>query len=172
MATPATYRQHTYCSFCGRAFAEGQPWPRHCASCGSVTYRNPLPVAVVLVPVGAGVVVVRRAIPPRVGQLALPGGFINHGEGWQAAGAREVREETGLEIDPAQIREFAVRSAPDGTLLVFGVAAPLRAADLPPFAPNDEASERVVLDAPVELAFPLHSEVVALFFARPVSAEG
>lgn len=95
------------------------------------SYRNPLPVAVVLVPVDDGLLVVRRSIPPRSGLLALPGGFINHGEGWQEAGAREVEEETGLRIEPATIREFAVRSAPDGTLLVFGMAAPLRAADLP-----------------------------------------
>jgi hypothetical protein len=59
-----------------------------------------------------------------------------------------------------------VRSAPDGTLLVFGLAAPLRAADLPPFAPTAEASERLVLAGRAELAFPLHTEVAALYFAQ------
>jgi ADP-ribose pyrophosphatase YjhB (NUDIX family) len=166
MAEPSPYRPYTYCSFCAHPFGPGQPWPRRCAGCGNTTYRNPLPVAVVLLPVDAGLLVVRRSIPPRVGQLALPGGFINHGEGWREAGAREVAEEAGVSIDPAQIREFAVRSAPEGMLLVFGLAPPVRAADLPAFAPTDEASERLVMGGPAELAFPLHTEVAALYFAR------
>jgi ADP-ribose pyrophosphatase YjhB (NUDIX family) len=166
MTEPRSYLPHTYCSFCASPFAPGQGWPRRCARCGHTTYRNPLPVAVVLVPVDAGLLVVRRSIPPRSGQLALPGGFINHGEGWQAAGAREVAEEAGLAVNPEQIREFAVRSAPDGTLLVFGLAAPMRAIDLPAFTPTDEASERLVIAGPTELAFPLHTEVASLYFTQ------
>ncbi|NCC30711.1 MAG: NUDIX hydrolase, partial [Chloroflexia bacterium] len=27
------YRQHSYCSFCGRPFLDGQRWPRVCAHC-------------------------------------------------------------------------------------------------------------------------------------------
>src|SRR4029078_3947855 len=42
---------HSYCSYCGSAFAAEQPWPRECAACGNITYRNPLPVAVAVVPV-------------------------------------------------------------------------------------------------------------------------
>lgn len=166
MADPRSYQPFTFCSFCAHPFAPEQPWPRRCVYCGNTTYRNPLPVAVVLVPVDGGLLVVRRAIPPRGGHLALPGGFINYGEGWQAASAREVEEEAGLPIDPVGIREYAVRSAPDGTLLVFGLAAPLRAADLPPFTPTTEASERLILQAPAELAFPLHTEIAAHYFAQ------
>lgn len=166
MVAPRSYQPSTFCSFCAQPFTPGQPWPRRCAHCGNTTYRNPLPVSVVLVPVDAGLLVVRRSIPPRSGLLALPGGFINHGEGWREAGAREVEEEAGLRIEPAAIREFAVRSAPDGTLLVFGLAAPLRAADLPPFEPTAEASERLILAGPAELAFPLHTEVAARYFAQ------
>lgn len=156
--------KHSHCSYCGAAYAEGQPWPRRCATCDQVSYLNPLPVSVVLVPVDAGLLVVRRAIPPRQGQLALPGGFIGVGESWQAAGARELFEEAGVTIDPAQIRLFDVQSAPDGTVLIFGLAAPLCAEDLPPFSASDEAGERLVIDAPVELAFPLHTLVAGRYF--------
>jgi ADP-ribose pyrophosphatase YjhB (NUDIX family) len=165
-------QKNSHCSYCGARFADGIAWPRRCSACGNVSYLNPLPVAVLLQPVDGGLLAIRRAIPP-VGRLALPGGFIDVGERWQAAAARELREEAGIEIDPATIREARVLSAPDGTLLVFGIAPPLAASALPPFTPTDEASERVVLREPAhDMAFPLHAQVVSEFFAgtlRPLT---
>lgn len=89
--------RHAHCGPCGARFPEGLAFPRRCAACGHVTYVNPVPVAVLLLPVDDGLLVIRRAIEPRKGQLALPGGFIDLGESWQAAAARELREETGHE---------------------------------------------------------------------------
>ncbi|MBC8076948.1 MAG: NUDIX hydrolase, partial [Chloroflexales bacterium] len=66
-------QKNAHCSYCGAPFAAAAPWPRRCAACGNTSYLNPLPVAVVLVPVGGGVLLVRRAIPPQQGTLALPG---------------------------------------------------------------------------------------------------
>ncbi len=162
------YKKNSHCSYCGTAFEAEQTWPRRCATCERVSYVNPVPVAVVLVPVDEGILVVRRGIEPRKGQLALPGGFINLGESWQQAGVREVWEETGLTIEAAEIEDFRVLSAPDGTVLVFGLAKGRTAADLADFAPSDEASEEVVLNKPEELAFPLHTQVVNEFFARRI----
>jgi ADP-ribose pyrophosphatase YjhB (NUDIX family) len=160
------FKRNSHCSFCGHPFAAEQPWPRTCAACGQTSYLNPLPVAVVLLPVDDGLLLVRRSIPPKQGMLALPGGYINLGESWQAAGAREVREEIGLSIDPDEIQDFRVLSAPDGTVLIFGVAGSRMIAELPVFAATDEASECVVLRAPQELAFDLHQQVVEEFFRR------
>ena len=156
--------RHAYCGFCGHAFAADAPWPRTCEACGQISYRNPLPVAVGLVPVDDGLLVVRRGIEPGRGRLALPGGFINFGESWQAACAREVNEETGVVIDPGLVLAFSVRSAPDGTLLVFGLAAPFRREELPPFKLDAETLECLVLTTPAELAFSLHTAVVADYF--------
>lgn len=160
------YKKNSHCSYCGAAYAEGQPWPRRCATCGRSTYLNPLPVAVILVPVDGGLLVVRRGITPGLGGLALPGGYIGMGETWQEAGAREVWEETGLRLDPAEIADFTALTALEGMVLIFGIAAPRTAADLPPFAPNAESTERLVIGAPVELAFPLHTTAVQTYFAR------
>ena len=94
------HQKDSYCSWCGRAFLAEQPWPRRCGGCDNYTYRNPIPVAVVLVPVDDELLVIRRGIEPAKGQLALPGGYVDLAETWQEAGAREVFEETGLRIDP------------------------------------------------------------------------
>jgi ADP-ribose pyrophosphatase YjhB (NUDIX family) len=160
------YRQHSFCSFCGRPFLDGQRWPRICGHCGSSTYRNPLPVALMMLPVDDGLLLIRRAAAPRQGQLALPGGFIEVTESWQQACARELREEAGVSVAPERIVDFGTRSTTDGYLLVFGLGPTMRSAELPAFRPNREAGDRLVISAPAELAFPLHTEMVQQFFAR------
>jgi ADP-ribose pyrophosphatase YjhB (NUDIX family) len=176
------YTRNSHCSYCGAPFDPAQPWPRTCAHCGSTTFLNPIPVAVVLVPVEVGrqgsgpvpgVLAVRRAISPGQGKLALPGGFINLGESWQEAAAREVLEETGLRLDPQELRILRVESAPDGTLILVAQAHPRAGQDLPPFTPNSECSERVVLNAVQEMAFPLHEEVARAYLeGRRVPSTG
>jgi|HigsolmetaAR202D_1030399.scaffolds.fasta_scaffold00044_44 ADP-ribose pyrophosphatase len=159
------YLKDSHCSFCGSPFEPEQSWPRHCGHCGNTSYRNPLPVAVTLLPVDDGLLVIRRAIPPHQGRLALPGGFIDYGESWQAACARELYEESGVRVAPESIELVTVRSAPDGTVLIFGKAPKLSEADLARFESNSEVLERLIIRSPQPLAFPLHSEVVELFFA-------
>jgi len=165
MADAPTYRMHAHFSFCGHPFVPDQPWPRRCANCNNTSFVNPLPVTIVLVPVDDGLLVVRRNIEPHKGKLALPGGYIEWSESWQAAGAREVFEETGITIDPNAIQLLTVFSAPDGTIIIVGQAALMHSIDLPAFEANDEATERAFITSPQELAWPLHTEVVTAYFA-------
>lgn len=119
-----------------------------------------------LVPVDAGVLCIRRGIEPHIGSLALPGGFVNYGERWQEGAARELFEETGIRTDPDAIRIFDVLSAPDSTILLFGEAAPTTASALPAFTPTNETTARVILDEPASLAFPLHERILRAWFAK------
>ncbi|TDB80019.1 NUDIX domain-containing protein, partial [Micromonospora sp. KC721] len=159
----------SHCSYCGATYPTDAAWPRLCAACGETVWRNPLPVAVALLPVrtdeGLGLVVVRRDIEPARGLLALPGGFIEYGEEWADAMVRELREETGLIGDAAQATLFAVHSAPaGGTIMIFGELPERPAHTLPPSAPTEEATEWLVLTEPVELAFSTHTRAMAEFF--------
>jgi ADP-ribose pyrophosphatase YjhB (NUDIX family) len=159
-----------HCGSCGTAFAGNQPiHTRTCQNCGRTSYKNPLPVAVVLVPVqlendGLGLLCIRRSIPPKQGQLALPGGFIAYGESWQAGAVREVQEETGLQLQAETIRLARVHSAPDSTILIFGIAPIQPASILETLTTSSETSEITVLETFAELAFPLHTTVAEEFF--------
>ncbi len=161
--------QHSHCSYCGTRYEMDAAWPRVCPGCGETTWRNPLPVAVALLPVvdGAGLgglVVVRRDIEPARGHLALPGGFIELGESWQEAVVRELREETGLVAAADEVRLFDVHSVVAGTINVFGLLPPRQLSDLPPSAPTAEATEWLVLTAPQPLAFSTHTQAMADYF--------
>lgn len=175
MTTPASWQkttliQHSHCSYCGTAYPTGMPWPRTCPGCGEITWSNPIPVAVALLPVrqpdgDTGLVVVRRDIEPARGELALPGGFIETGESWQEATVRELREETGLHAEATEVRLVDVHSTPGISLLIFGVLPPRDAADLPASAPTEEATEWLVVTGPTPLAFPTHTVVANEWFA-------
>src|ERR1041384_4750889 len=158
-----------FCNNCGTQYADTSTYPRKCGNCNVMVWANPSPVVVVLVPVkdGArtGLLTVRRAIPP-VGELAFVSGFMERGESWQESAVRELEEEANVRIAPEDLRPLHFVSTPDGgTVLMFAAAPAINAEDLPPFVPNDEASERKVIFECVSLAFPLHNEVAEKYFS-------
>jgi ADP-ribose pyrophosphatase YjhB (NUDIX family) len=173
----------TYCSHCGAAYPPPLHYPRRCANptCGVEIWANPIPVAVVLLPVQhereRGILVIRRAIEPRRGHLALAGGFAEEHETWQQAGTRELREETGISIDPAQLEPFWFTSTEPkpNRVLLFAVASAVASSELAHFVPNHEVSERGLIFGPDGLsdifAFPLHQRAVERYF-RSVGANG
>ena len=165
--------RNAFCSSCGTRFVEVSSYPRTCSSCGMQLWANPIPVAVVLLPITdrdrTGLLVVRRAIPP-IGALALVGGFVEEHESWQACGARELHEEANVVIDPAALAPlwFASSEPRPDRLLVFGLAPAIAIADLPPFVANSEALERGVIfgpgDAAGVLGFSLHIAAAQRYF--------
>ncbi|MFF7206577.1 NUDIX domain-containing protein [Streptomyces sp. NPDC008141] len=158
----------SYCGNCGAPYGPATGWPRTCPACGDIAYRNPLPVAVTLLPVrdadGTGLVVITRTVEPRRGGIALPGGFIDFGEDWQHAVVRELKEETGIDAARDEVRLADAMSAPAGHLLLFGLLPERAAADLPPSQATDETEGWHVLRTPEELAFPLHTAAVKNWF--------
>jgi len=76
---------------------------RPCPHCGEEIeiYRNPTPTVDVVIlmpsPEGDGVVLIERKNPPL--GWALPGGFVDYGESCEEAAVREMKEETGLDVE-------------------------------------------------------------------------
>lgn len=153
--------QDSHCGHCGAPYGSPAGWLRTCSACGETAYRNPLPVAVALLPAhderGTGLVVITRTIEPARGGTALPGGFIDHAEDWRHAVVRELAEETGIEAPQHEVRLADALSSPAGHLLLFGLLPARPAAALPPPRPTDETDGWHLLRGPEELAFPLHT---------------
>lgn len=86
-----------------------------CPNCGALVlrHRNPFPTVDVIIRCQDdsgrdGVVLVQRHHPPL--GWALPGGFVDYGETLEQAAAREVLEETGLQVE--ELRQFHAYSDP------------------------------------------------------------
>jgi 8-oxo-dGTP diphosphatase len=60
------------------------------------------------------VLLVRRGTEPMLGKWTLPGGMLEVGESLMAGVVREVREETGLTVEPVELVELLDRIHRDG----------------------------------------------------------
>jgi len=60
------------------------------------------------------VLLVRRGHEPLKGHWSLPGGLLELGEPLEAGVVREVREETGLQVEPVELIELLDRIHRDG----------------------------------------------------------
>lgn len=171
-----------FCHFCGAKRADASKTvstqePQMCSSCGEIFYKNPKPVAVLIVPTGdGGIYLVRRGIDPHRGRLALPGGYVEEGESWQKAAVREAGEELDLHFfrrhETEVVKHLYTESTPDGKLLLIGGYATIVPEKPTPFRPSDEVMERVVYYNEYrdyvffdELCFPLHAKFIEGYFA-------
>ena len=112
------HRRHGYCSVCG---AMTQPnrggWSRECGACGNEHYPRVDPVVIMLAEHDGKLLLGRsHHYPP--GRYSALAGFVEPGETIEAAVARELKEEAGIEV--ADIRYLASQPWPFPSSLMIG----------------------------------------------------
>lgn len=118
-----------YCMQCGQrlttAIPENDTRRRLvCLDCGFVHYINPRPVAgTIPVRDDGRILLVRRAISPRMGMWVFPGGYMDVGETAEEAAARETLEEAHLEVVNLQLLGVYTRPEPGVVVIVYEAEA-------------------------------------------------
>jgi len=133
-----------YCPVCGSGLirpTKGEP-AKTCANptCAFVLYRNPTPIIAVLIVDGDKFLLCRRKRETfEGGKWCLPCGYIEFHEDYLTAGRREVKEETGLEVEITALLSVASNFLrPDiHTLAVAVLAKPVGGA----ICPGDDVDE-------------------------------
>jgi len=69
-----------------------------CPECSRVIFYDPKVAVICIVPRNGKVLMIRRSTDLGYGLWGLPGGYVDRGEVVEVAAAREVWEETGLEV--------------------------------------------------------------------------
>lgn len=95
-----------YCSACGAPVEPREALGKMrlvCTECGQVQFRDPKVAAGVIVIRDGEALLVRRRHDPLAGQWSLPAGFVDGGEDPRRAAERECLEETGLEVEVADL---------------------------------------------------------------------
>jgi ADP-ribose pyrophosphatase YjhB (NUDIX family) len=129
-----TTYEATYCPRCGTELGtkhvEGRD-RQYCESCDIVEWRNPVPCAgVAVVDPERGVLLTRRDIPPGVGKWTLTGGHMEVEEAPERAAARELAEETGVRVDPADLElldAFSISRSGEKHVVSIAYAVPAAA---------------------------------------------
>ncbi len=133
-----------------------------CPACGFVQYLNPAPGAAAILLREGRVCLVQRKFAPKEGQWTLPTGFMEWDEEVQTTAAREVLEETGLEVRITGL--FAAESGllpPDIPVVVNFFRAEVIGGELQ--AGDDAAAVGFFAldDLPGPVAFATHRKVLA-----------
>ena len=104
-----TQYETRYCTHCGTALAwitqledGGDKARLRCPACGWTHWNNPTPVLAAIVEVNGQVLLARNAAWPEK-MFALITGFMEAGESPQEGIAREVKEETNLDVQSANL---------------------------------------------------------------------
>ena len=124
------YGTHRYCGICGSptVLREGERM-LECTTCSHQFFPRINPCVIVLVTRGAEVLLARSA-RYRTGYYSCLAGFVEIGETPEQTVEREVREESGVEVD--NIRYVESQSWPFPSQLMLGFLADYRSGDIVP----------------------------------------
>ena len=133
-----------------------------CQDCGHVIFLDPKLAAVVLVSMEGGLVLVKRDIEPAIGRWSFPSGYVDRGETVEEAAAREVREETGLEVELTGL--VGLYSDRENPVVMAVYSAKVVGGELVA-GPETRGAEVYPPDALPDMPFPHDEQIVADWLA-------
>lgn len=134
-----------------------------CPQCGWIHWKNPIPTAVALIPVGNKVLMVKRAIQPQKGDWCLPGGYVDYHESPIETIIREVREETGLDI--TVVRQLGLPIITESNHLVTFFLGNAIGGDMQAGDDAQEVALYTLESLPDNIAFPQHRTKIEDYYA-------
>jgi 8-oxo-dGTP diphosphatase len=151
-----------YCPRCAADLPSDPPVT--CPACGTSQWANAKPCGGALVADDEGrLLLVRRAHDPYDGRWDIPGGFCGLRELPEDAAVREVREETGLDVDTTGLVGIWIDDYGDTGEVTLNVYFHARVVGGDPRPDLEEVAELGWFapdELPAELAFPEHERLV------------
>ncbi len=153
-----------YCPYCGTGMidvSEDNHTRRKCPECGFVQYLNPAPAVGVVVIRDGKVLLVKRKFEPYKGRWVIPSGFVEWDEDVRETAVRELKEETGLDVELGAL--YTVESCfddPRGNTILILYMGKVTGGEL---VAGDDADDIgfFELDSPPPIAFEAHRDVLS-----------
>jgi mutator protein MutT len=130
-----------FCPFCASPLGPVVAGSQACPGCGRPFYHNAAPCSAVIVEDGGRVLLARRAVDPGAGLWDLPGGFCEPGETPEEGAVRELREETGAEIEVTGFLGHVVDTYGPGGDATLNCVFRARLVGDPVLVPADDVAE-------------------------------
>ena len=166
MARKNNHNGYTFCPFCKSELHEvvldgTERLACSNTDCDFIYYQNPVPAAGAIIVENNKVLLVKRAHPPRIGDWCIPAGYMEWNEHPTQTAIRELKEETGLDVELTDF--FEVYSGDDdprsNAVLLLYLAKPIGGK----LEAMDDALEVAYFDfdrLPENLAFEAHIQAL------------
>ena len=128
-----------------------------CEACGYIWYKNPIPAAGAIILKDNDVLLVKRKYDPQAGGWCLPAGFMENNESPVECCIREVKEETGLDIQVDKLFwNYEAGDDPRAKVVLILYLADIIGGDLVPGDDAIEAEYFPLENLPNNIAFNAH----------------
>jgi len=163
---------YRFCPLCGEILVEQEldgTLRLKCShgGCDFIYYQNPVPAAGAIVVKDDQLLLVKRAHPPKVGWWCIPAGFMEWREHPEQTAMRELKEETGLEVELTGLFEiYSGTDDPRANAVLILYLAQVTGGTL---QAADDALEVRFFDfdsLPKEIAFEAHHQAIADYDRR------
>lgn len=134
------------------------------------TYQNPKPIIVSVVLVedednSLKILGIKRGNKPHIGEICLPGGYIDNMENAQMAAARELKEETNITLNSNGFKIFDTQISKRNTLMIFAMYYKVIPSSKINWSfTNDENQELVKISKNMKLCFETHNMICQDYF--------